>query len=205
MRWDDFRTSSNVEDRRGMRDARRRRRPRHRHHRHSRPHRLGSRHRSPHPDRRRRDDDRRRLRASEQQQQGRERSAAGRDGPLRRGDPRQHRGRLEGCPAQAGEPPVPAAEAGAVFRRDPLRLRRRAIGHGAVLLPARPDGLYRPHLLPGDAAQIRHRRRLRLRLCDRARGRASCREPARHPARVQAAPARGRRDRSATSSRCGSN
>ena len=76
---------------------------------------------------------------------------------------------------------------------DALRLRRRAIGDGAVLLPPRPDGLYRPVLLPGHAAQIRRGRRLRLRLCDRARGRPPCREPARHPAPGAGPPAGGRR------------
>ena len=57
-----------------------------------------------------------------------------------------------------------AAEACAVLRRNPLGLRRGAIGHGAVLLPSRPDGLYRPDVLPGHAAQVRDRRRIRLRL-----------------------------------------
>ena len=30
----------------------------------------------------------------------------------------------------------------------------RAIGHGAFLLPSRPDGLYRPDVLPGHAAEV---------------------------------------------------
>jgi predicted metalloprotease len=41
----------------------------------------------------------------------------------------------------AGRPALPGAQAGAVPRRHAHGLRHRAVGHGAVLLPGRPEGL----------------------------------------------------------------
>ena len=104
------------------------------------------------------------------------------------------------CPPQANRQYAPAPLV-LFTRRHALRLRRGAIGHGAVLLPARPQGLSRHVLLPGDAAQVRRRRRLRLRLRDRARGRPPRPEPARHPAaRCRARQQRGRTSARRTSS-----
>ena len=113
--------------------------------------------------------------------QGRSRGAAGR--PRRVSFAAKVLGNTEDVwkvvlPAQINKPYV-AAEDGDLLGRDALALRRRALADGPVLLPARPDGLYRPLLLPGDAAQVPRRRRLRLRLRDRARGRPPRREPAR--------------------------
>lgn len=44
-------------------------------------------------------------------------------------------------------PPVPAAKAGALPRRDPYRLRHRSVGDGPLLLSCRQYGLYRPVIL----------------------------------------------------------
>ena len=72
-----------------------------------------------------------------------------RDGPLRGRDPRQHGRRVEDGSAPAGQPRIPPAQARPLLRCNAVGMRRRAIGDGAVLLPARPDGLHRSLLLPG--------------------------------------------------------
>ena len=135
---------------------------------------------------------------------GADQPADGRRRPLRRQDPGRDRGRLVAGAARAGQPRYTQAAAGAVLRRDAVGLRLGAVRHGAVLLPARPEGLSRHLLLPGHAAPLRRRRRLRLRLCDRARGRPPCREPARHPAQGAAGAAARRRGARPTSSPCAS-
>ena len=59
----------------------------------------------------------------------------------------------------------------AVRGRDPVRLRRRELGDRAVLLPARPEGLHRPRLLPRAQQPVRGAGRLRAGVRDRARDR----------------------------------
>ena len=54
------------------------------------------------------------------------------------------------------------------LRGHAVRLRRRAVRDGPVLLPARPQAVSRYGVLPGHAAADGRRRRLRLRLRDRA-------------------------------------
>ena len=69
---------------------------------------------------------------------------------------------------------------------DTGRLRLRASGDGAVLLPDRQAHLSRHVVLPRDRGALPRLQRqglqIRRGLCDRARGRPSRAEPARHPA-----------------------
>ena len=77
-----------------------------------------------------------------------------------------------------------AAAAAAVRRLGAGRLRLRAGGDGAVLLPDRPAHLSRHVVLPRDRDALSRLPRQGLQilagLCDRARGRPSRAEPARH-------------------------
>ena len=88
------------------------------------------------------------------------------------------------------------AEAASVHRLGAGRLRPCAVGDGAVLLPERSAHLPRHLVLPRHAGALprlqRQGVRIRRSLCDRARGRPSRAEPARHPAEGAAAQQRGR-------------
>ena len=81
-------------------------------------------------------------------------------------------------------------------RRRAGRLRLRAGRDGAVLLPDRPAHLSRHLVLPRHAGALprlqRQGLRIRRGLCDRARGRPSRAEPARHAAEGAAGAARRR-------------
>ena len=196
MRWEDFRMlRTNVEDRRGMGGGGLgipggRGGARHRHHHHPGPRRLGARHRPAHPDRRRRDDDRRRQRARSSSSASRAaagRRAAGRGGPLRRGDPRQHRGRLEAGPArrrsnqQYRPPKLVLFSRGdalaAAARRSPRRWGRstaRSTRRSIIDLSFFQE-MQRSFRAGGDFAYA---------YVHRPRGRPPRREPARHPRRA---------------------
>ncbi len=93
---------------------------------------------------------------------------------------RRNGGRVEGGAAGADRRPIRARDARHLRRRDPIGLRRRAVGDGAVLLPDRQEGLSRHVVLSRHEDQIRRRRRIRLRLCRRARNRPSRAGSARH-------------------------
>ena len=75
---------------------------------------------------------------------------------------------------------VPAADHGDVQRPDAIGVRHRSGRDGAVLLPARPEGLPRPLVLPGTRAEVRRARRLRPGLRDCPRSRSSRAEPDGH-------------------------
>ncbi len=150
---------------RRFRDADRRRRPGHRRRHGARPDRLGARHRPADVDRRRRN-------------------------PHRRG---------VGLPA-TGAPPVGAGRAGAAHRRAERRHRRLRVARPRQHRDA-VEGYFQqvrsdlPPTGPGDLSLSRLRRRqqrvpVRPGLCDRARGRPSRAEPARHPAEGAAGAAR---------------
>ena len=121
------------------------------------------------------------------------RAAERRHRKVRRARPRQHRGGVEGHLRQ-GRPDLSRAEARHVLGPDALGLRRGAERDGAVLLPERPRGLSRHRVLQRsrDALPRLQRQGLPVRagLCDRARGRPSRAEPARHPAQGAAGAAR---------------
>ena len=76
--------------------------------------------------------------APRQSQRGDDRPADRPDGPIRRQDSRRKRRSLVAGSAGAKEHRVPAAETGHVRRPNRVGLRRGAIGDGAVLLPDRP-------------------------------------------------------------------
>ena len=198
-------SSENIEDRRGKRRGGGGRRTWHR--RDHRPfrHRLFHRHLAAGADRRARDGRRRRSRARRRRQPRRGRS--------QRPDARISSPRSSARPRRSGRkccrrrPASPYEPATLVLyeRRDPVWMRRRAVGDGAVLLPDRQEGLSRHVVLPRHEDQVRRRRRFRLCLCDRPRGRPSRAEPARHSRQ-------GRRSQSSTRAaprptryRCGSN
>jgi hypothetical protein len=151
MRWEDYRQSENLEDRRGGGGGEFAGLPGgrggigHRHHGRARPARLGARYR-PAPFDRRRRADRRHRRAQRAHRRAAQigRATAGRDGPLRLGRAGAERGHLGQGAAAAGQPALCAAEAGAVQRRRSLGLRHGAGSDGPVLLPQRPAGLSRP-------------------------------------------------------------
>ena len=84
------------------------------------------------------------------------RAAQGRRGGARGGGGRvvQRRAGRLGTPARR---PLPRVEARAVLGRDAVRVRRRVVRDGAVLLPARREGLHRPRLLPRAGAPLRRR------------------------------------------------
>ena len=67
--------------------------------------------------------------------------------------------------------PVSADDRGAVPRCVSVRLRVRAVGDRAVLLPCGPQGLPRPRVLRRAAEPLRRARRFRAGLRDRARAR----------------------------------
>ena len=81
---------------------------------------------------------------------------------------------------QAAGGTLPRAAPGAVPRRHAHRLRHRAVGDGAVLLPGRRQGLHRPRLLRHAGAPHGRAGRLRAGLRDRARGRPPRAEPDGH-------------------------
>ena len=199
MRWDDFRRSDNVEDdrdaaaacrRRRLRHSGRRRRPRHRHRRRARPDRLGARHRSEHPDRRRGNHQRRR-RTTTSSPIAAERARTGtptdQTGPVRRRRARQYRGHLDRnlfthsgqhLSARRGCVLYPGGEQGGCgFAQAAM---------GPFYCPTRPAHLSRHLVLPRHAGALprlqRQGLRVRRGLRDRARGRPSRAEPARHPA-----------------------
>ena len=71
------------------------------------------------------------------------------------------------------------AHTGPVLRPGQYRgLRARQLGRRAVLLPGRPEGLYRPHLLRRAETEVQGPRRVRPGVRDRSRGRAPRPEPA---------------------------
>ena len=117
---------------------------------------------------------------------------------LRRARARQHRGAVEGHLRQ-GRPDLSRAQARDVLGRDALGLRRGAKRDGAVLLPERQRGLSRHLVLQatwsGASAAAAARPASSPGLRDRARGRPSRAEPARHPAEGAAGAARLRRSR----------
>ncbi|CAA9326564.1 MAG: YpfJ protein, zinc metalloprotease superfamily, partial [uncultured Microvirga sp.] len=155
--------------------------------------RVGARHRSTRADRRRRADHRRQPAHDPGGAAGPHRACPGRSGgEIRSQRPRQHRGCLAPGSAGPDRQTVSGPEARDLLGHDAIALRRRAGRDGAVLLPARPDGLHRPVVLQRDAASLPRRRRLRLCLCGRPRGGAPCRERARHPPPRPAASAGGR-------------
>ena len=132
------------------------------------------------------------------------------DRPFRRRRARQYRGHLErDFPGQ--RPAVSPAAAAALFAgAEQRRLRLRAGGDGSVLLPDRPAHLSRHFVFPRHAGPLPWLQRQGLRicrgLCDRARGRPSRAEPARHfaeGARRRSTPPAARQRR--TASRCESN
>ena len=182
MEWENTPVSDNVEDRRGgWRRVQRRRGRRARPRDDPRPdrYRLCHRHRPAHADRRRRG----RLRTCARQAPQSQPAAPGRrrqDEAVRPPRPRRDGGGVDGGAAGPDRRALSSRRAGALRRRDPIRLRRRPVGDGAVLLPARQEGLSRPVVLPRHADEIRRRRRLRLRLCDRPRDRPPRPGPARH-------------------------
>ena len=99
--------------------------------------------------------------------------AAGRgERTLRQARAGRHRGRVEqvlpGSRAQ-----VRRAEAGDVPRHDADGVRHRRRQDGAVLLPARQEGLHRPRLLRGAGPPLQGAGRVRAGLRGRARGRPS--------------------------------
>ena len=199
MRWDDFRRSDNVEDDRdgggglaaaaAVSDSRGRRRPRHRHRRRARPDRLGARHRSEHADRRR--GNRRPAVAAATS------SLSAAEHAARTGAPKDQMGdfvaAVLGNTEDTWTVDFPSSRAGntarracGCSRRRAGRLRLRAGGDGPVLLPDRPAHLSRHLVLPRHAGALprlqRQGLRIRRGLCDRARGRPSRAEPARHSA-----------------------
>ena len=82
----------------------------------------------------------------------------------------QHRGGL-GRHLSPERPHLHADPTGPLPRRDRYGLRHGPVGHGAVLLPGRPEGLHRPRLLRHAAKPTRRARRVRAGLCHRARSR----------------------------------
>ena len=100
---------------------------------------------------------------------------------------------LEGYLRQ-GRADLPRAATGDVLRRHALGVRRCAKRDGTVLLSDRPRGLSRHLVLPRPGAALprlqRQGLRIRAGLCDRARGRPSRAEPARHSAEGAAGAAR---------------
>ena len=205
MRWDDFRRSDNIEDDRdagygggyggggfGIPGGGARHRHRHR----ARPDRLGDRHRSEHSDRRRGAHQRRlAVSAGLSAEQPAHRRAERPHRPVRRRRARQYRGHLGRDIFKRG-PAIPSAAAAALSRRRAGRLRLRASGDGAVLLPERPAHLSRHLVLQRHAGALprlqRQGLRIRRSLCDRARGRPSRAEPARHSAEGAVGAARRR-------------
>ena len=91
---------------------------------------------------------------------------------------------------------IPPAAVAALSRRRAGRLRFRAGGDGAVLLPDRPAHLSRHLVLQRHAGALsrlqRQGLRIRRGLCDRARGRPSRAESARHAAEGAGGAARRR-------------
>ena len=119
-------------------------------------------------------------------------------GQLRQPRARQHRGEWKDIFSKDGRS-YRAPVLVIYSRRDRSPVRRRgAERDGAVLLPGRPEGLSRHLVLRRDRDALpRLRRRQQgvpvlAGLCDRARGRPSRAEPARHPAEGAAAAARRR-------------
>ena len=80
------------------------------------------------------------------------RSRGGAPGPLHQGHLPRHRGRLGRTVPQDGQA-IPQADAGALQRRGPVRLRLGRRRGRPVLLPRRQQGLHRPVVLPRHAAQ----------------------------------------------------
>ena len=187
------------------------RRARHRHHHGARPRRLGARHRSAHLDRRRRDG----HAAVGRAQQRAEPAPPAR--PARRATRWASSSRASSASTEDSGSEIferPASATGR--RRSCCSAARRARTPAAWRSPRWGRSIVRPtsdlsrHLvLPRHRAPIPRlhagrRMRVRAGLCDRARGRPSRAEPARHPAKAQQAAARpGRRPRR-TASRCGS-
>ena len=138
-----------------------------------------------------------------------------RAGARRRRDPRRPGSRARPARLQRVRVRLRAAQLGADVRRLSGReavplprrrrhgLRERELGRRPVLLPGRPAGLPRPHLLRRHGGAARGAGRLRVGVRDRARGRPPRAEPARHERRGAAPAARAIPTRP-TRCRCGS-
>ena len=113
--------------------------------------------------------------SSQPYQESAERSATQR---TRGRDARADRGDV----GQAVRRQVHAADHGDVQRATPIGVRHRPGRDGTVLLPARPEGLPRPLVLPGTRAEVRRARRFRAGLRDRPRSRSPRAEPDGHRA-----------------------
>ena len=190
-------TEAEAVRRRRFRPAERRRRARHRHDHRARADRLGARHRSERADQRRRDSSRRRRAL---------RSSLPARAPPVTPARRTTRPAISSPPSSAiprtrwneifagGRPDLSPAEAAAVLAAPTgRRLRLRAVGDGAVLLP---DATSASISTPRSSTRCKTRFRgctrqglqVRRGLCDRARGRPSRAGRARHPAaRLQSA------------------
>ena len=198
--------------RRRLRHSDRRRRPRHRHHHRARPDRLGARHRSERADRRRRDRQRRRHAIP---------AARSQPAAARNGAPNDQMGQF--VAAVLGNTEDTWSEifqkSGQQYRAPRLRLFSGVEQGGCGFAQAAMGPFYCPtdQRIYLDTSFFRDMQtrfrgctgqglRIRRGLCDRARGRPSRAEPARHSAEGAAgaaAPPAARRRR--TASRCGSN
>ena len=185
--------------RRRLRHSDRRRRARHRHRDRARPDRLGARHRSEHADRRRRDRQRRRLALPAAVPAGQ------RGAPARR--PTRPASSSPPCSATPRTPGAKSSRAsGQQYRAPRLRLYRRRASRAAAASRRAAMG---PFYCPNDREiyldtsffrDIETRFRgcsgkaceFAAGLCDRARGRPSRAEPARHPAEGAGGAARRR-------------
>ena len=126
------------------------------------------------------------------------------DRAVRGRHPGQHRGRLEAGPAGQVNRAIPARRSWCCSRARPGRAaapRNRPWGRSTARWTRRST---RPVVLPGDAAAVPGRRRLRLCLRDRARGRPPRPEPARPAGQGAAAPAARSGKAERTSSRSAS-
>ena len=102
-----------------------------------------------------------------------------------------------------GRQALPAREGGALPQPGAIRLRARQLRDRAVLLPARPEGLHRPRLLPRAQPALQGPGRLRPGLRDRPRDRPPRPAAARHRAAGSAAEP-GEPRTTPTRSRCAS-
>ena len=124
-------------------------------------------------------------------------------GPVRRRGAGADRGRLDRhLPPE--RPEISGAAPGALQPRHRVGLRHRPVGDGAVLLPQRPQGLSRPQLLQRSRPAVRRAGRVRQRLCHRPRDRPPRAEPEGHAGQDQRGQARDDAARCQRGCRCGS-